>query len=379
MKNLFIFFSFLAFNAFLDAQSPVITSQPNSILLAASDGRSHTLSVTASGSSLSYQWETYLPPAGWQDIAGETESSYTATYNAVSDGGAFRVEISNSAGSVTSEPALVILVDPAKSYTTVSTAATWSEAKAYAESQGGYLLEINSYGEWLYTVRSLDNSFATMSDADYFSFLDSTLAPDGGGSAYLWLGGSDAAVEGEWRWARSGEQFWSGGVNGSAVNGAFNRWGKTTQQNEPDNYNGSQDALALALETWPFGSDGSGSELGYAYFWNDISADNQLYFIIEKDLGGPGVSAPSIDTHPTSQSVTSGSSVTLSVSASGEALSYQWYKGGSVIAGATSATYTIGSASEANAGSYTVVVSNSAGSVTSNAATLSVEASNPAP
>ena len=99
-------------------------------------------------------------------------------------------------------------------------------------------------------------------------------------------------------------------------------------------------------------------------------------------VGTPSATIPTMLEHPASQSVTSGSSVTLSVSASGESLSYQWYKGGSVIAGATgsiitgatSATYTIGSASESDAGAYSVVVSNSAGSVTSNAATLSVVA-----
>ncbi len=271
--------------------SPSIDSQPTGIGIDAAllPGSNYTLSVSASGGSLSYQWETYLPPAGWQDLQGATNSSYTSTYNAMSDGGAFRVEVSNSTGSVMSDIVEVLVQDPGKSYTPINYASTWAAAKAAAESQGGYLLEINSYGEWLYTLRSLDNSFASMSDTEYFTFLDGTLAPDGGGSAYLWLGGSDAAVEGEWRWASSGEQFWSGGKNGIAVNGAFNRWGETMQQNEPDNFNGNQDALAMALETWPFGSDGTVNELGYAYAWNDVSANNQLYFIIEKDLSGPPV------------------------------------------------------------------------------------------
>ena len=354
-----------------EVTAPSIDAQPTS--QSVTSGDNVTLSVSASGGSLSYQWQTYLPPAGWQDIAGETESSYTATYSAISDGGAFRVEISNSAGSVTSEPAQVIVADPSKSYTLVSTAVTWSEAKASAESEGGYLLEINSYGEWLSVVESLDDFFFAMSGEDeYFAFLDSTLAPDGGGSAYLWLGGSDAAVEGDWRWASSNEQFWAGGVSGSAVNGAFNRWGKTTQQNEPDNFNGSQNALALALETWPLFSDGTPDELGYAYEWNDISAENQLYFMIEKDLGGPAVEVPSIDVQPKSQSVTSGGSVTLSVSASGGSLSYQWQKDGVNINGATSSSFTIASVSETDSGGYTVTINNSSGSAESNTASLYV-------
>jgi pectate lyase len=95
---------------------------------------------------------------------------------------------------------------------------------------------------------------------------------------------------------------------------------------------------------------------------------------------GGGATPPTITTQPASQTVTAGSSVTFNVVASGTApLSYQWKKGGVDIAGATSASYTIASAQSADAGSYTVVVSNSAGSVTSNAATLTVNAAPVAP
>lgn len=95
--------------------------------------------------------------------------------------------------------------------------------------------------------------------------------------------------------------------------------------------------------------------------------------------GGTGT-APTITTQPVNQAVTTGSSVTFSVVASGTApLSYQWRFNGTNISGATSASYTIASAQSANAGSYTVVVSNSVGSATSNAATLTVNATATAP
>ncbi len=83
--------------------------------------------------------------------------------------------------------------------------------------------------------------------------------------------------------------------------------------------------------------------------------------------------APSITSQPASTAVVAGGSVTLSVSASGPSpITYQWYLNGSAIAGATQATYTITNASDANTGSYTVVITNSIGSVTSNAATVSI-------
>jgi Immunoglobulin domain len=92
--------------------------------------------------------------------------------------------------------------------------------------------------------------------------------------------------------------------------------------------------------------------------------------------GGTGPTAPSITMQPQSQAVSAGSSVTFTVAASGTApLSYQWQKDGSALSGQTNANLLLGSVSSADAGSYTVVVSNAAGSVTSQPATLSITSS----
>ena len=69
-----------------------------------------------------------------------------------------------------------------------------------------------------------------------------------------------------------------------------------------------------------------------------------------------------------------GKSTSLSVTASGSPLAYQWQKGGSAIAGATSRTYSIPSAVVGDAGKYEVIVSNICGAVSSSAATLKVNA-----
>jgi hypothetical protein len=83
------------------------------------------------------------------------------------------------------------------------------------------------------------------------------------------------------------------------------------------------------------------------------------------------IGLPVITTQPTSVNVCSNASLTLSVTAL-NASSYQWSFNGSPIAGATSSSYFIASATTANAGSYTVTVTNAAGSVTSQAATVLV-------
>ncbi|WP_175414762.1 pectinesterase family protein [Nibricoccus aquaticus] len=85
--------------------------------------------------------------------------------------------------------------------------------------------------------------------------------------------------------------------------------------------------------------------------------------------------APSITTQPANVTVTAGASASFSVVATGSpAPTYQWRKGGVSITGATSASYSIAATAAADAGQYTVVVTNDGGSVTSNAATLTVNA-----
>ncbi len=89
--------------------------------------------------------------------------------------------------------------------------------------------------------------------------------------------------------------------------------------------------------------------------------------------------APSITTQPASQTVTAGQAATFSVVATGTSpLNYQWRKNGVSITGATSASYATPATTTSDSGSqFTAVVSNSAGSVTSNAATLTVTVPGP--
>jgi hypothetical protein len=94
-----------------------------------------------------------------------------------------------------------------------------------------------------------------------------------------------------------------------------------------------------------------------------------------------GATAPTVSTQPANQTVTSGQTATFSVTATGTTpLAYQWQKGATAISGATSASYTTPATATSDSGStFSVVVSNSAGRITSNAATLTVNAAPVAP
>ncbi len=107
-----------------------------------------------------------------------------------------------------------------------------------------------------------------------------------------------------------------------------------------------------------------------------FDAGNDWWWAIDNLIVNSGLVAPSISGEPTGLEVEIGSSASFSVEASGDQLSYQWYKGTgasrSAISGATDATLKIASASEADGDLYSVDVSNPAGTVSSAAARLVV-------
>jgi len=93
-------------------------------------------------------------------------------------------------------------------------------------------------------------------------------------------------------------------------------------------------------------------------------------------VNAPPPTAPAITTQPASQTVTVGQTAAFSVVASGTApLTYQWRKNGTAITGATAASYTTPATVLGDNGAlFSVVVTNSAGNVTSGNATLTVNA-----
>ena len=111
-----------------------------------------------------------------------------------------------------------------------------------------------------------------------------------------------------------------------------------------------------------------------------LPADAGSYTCVVTGAGGSVTSSPAtvtvnalpvITQQPTNQEITEGETLTLNVVATG-ATGYQWKKGEEVIPDATAATYIKEGATAADAGSYTCVVTGAGGSVTSNAATVTV-------
>lgn len=104
-----------------------------------------------------------------------------------------------------------------------------------------------------------------------------------------------------------------------------------------------------------------------------MSVDEDEDTVLNGDDPNPGLvdGPPKITQHPASVAVQPGGSVTLTVVAEGDSLSYQWKRGTTVV-GANSPTLTLAATTTTDSGSYTVVVSNPFGSRTSDAATVNV-------
>ena len=149
-------------------------------------------------------------------------------------------------------------------YELIPTLATFEEAETDAYQRGGYLATLTAAGEAAAVVNMLDTYFQANPSAYYLSY-----AEDGGDAAYVWAGGGDFFSEGDWIWS-----------NGQPFSETYTNWGSghSTHPGEPDNFGNAQDALAIALEPWPWQSP---PYIGDTGEWNDVNQLNSLYYVVE--------------------------------------------------------------------------------------------------
>lgn len=103
------------------------------------------------------------------------------------------------------------------------------------------------------------------------------------------------------------------------------------------------------------------------------NAGNDWWWAIDNLIVQGGVAPPVIKTQPLPQTVSAGATVTLGVELTETGtFTYQWKKNGVDIPGATGANLTVPNVQKSDAGDYTVVISNSGGSITSAPATVFV-------
>jgi hypothetical protein len=346
--------------------APSFTTQPTSASV--NVGGSVTFTSAASGTPApTYQWYR-----GTTALTGQTAASLSLSNVQTTDAGSYTVVATNSAGTATSNAATLTVTAVAPSITTQPQNAT-------ATVGNSVTLSVVASGTAPLTYQWKKGT-TSITGATLASYTISSVQTTDAGSYTVTVTNSAGSVTSSAATltVSSAPSITSQPQSTSVVAGSSASFSVTATGSAPLSYQWQKGGTAIS------GATSSTYTIASAQ-----TTDAGSYTVVVTNGSGSVTStaatltvsasavAPSITTQPQSSTVTVGSAATFTVAASGTApLTYQWRKGGTAISGATSATYSIASAQAADAGSYTVVVTNGAGSVTSAAATLTV---NPAP
>jgi hypothetical protein len=145
------------------------------------------------------------------------------------------------------------------------------------------------------------------------------------------------------------------------------------------NYNAAFNDITRGDNYWPGSPTNYPAVPGYDLCtgWGTPNGASLINILTVGPVGPPSPplppTPPVIVSQPQSQTVIAGANVSFSVIATGTTpFNYQWFFNGQAISAATGYSYSIARVQSSQAGTYTVVVSNSYGSVRSDQATLTI-------
>ncbi|PTY05504.1 hypothetical protein DB347_14080 [Opitutaceae bacterium EW11] len=356
--------------------APRITRQPASVTVPVGDYFYLSTNVTGS-SPMTYEWrkDGVVVPNATSNPFGQQATASSA--------GAYRVTVTNPAGTVTSDTATVTVVDAIKITTppadqTVSAGASVTFAVA---ATGAGTLKYQWYKDYYSSIPGATSSTLT---------LDNVSAKDN--AAY------GVIVSNEYQ--TYGVQSASARLTVKAPPEIITQPPSSIDTMIGNSCGFGVSAVGLDVK---FQWKKDGINLGPTSKYSGTNSNYlSIYAIAESDAGSYAVEVsnaygkvtstavvisviqnpnyPTITSQPASVSVSIGDTATFSVTASSwYALSYQWRKNGNNITNGSGNTLTLSGVSAGDAGQYSVVVSNAYGSVISSDAKLTVGAPPSAP
>ena len=364
------------------AIAPTITTQPAAQSVTA--GQTASFTVVASGTApLTYQWKK-----SGANIPSATSGTYTtpATSSADIDAVlAYSVVVSNSAGTVTSNEARLTVTATA----VVPSISTQPAAQTVTEGQtASFSVEATGTGPLAYQWQKNGTAIDGATSSTYTTPATAIGDTDAVFTVVVSNGTGTATSSNATLTVTAGAvalAITSQPAAQTVTEGQPATFSVTATGTEPLSYQWKKNGTAI---------DGATSST-YTTPTTAIGDTDAVFTVVVSNGTGTATSssatltvtpvsapvAPTITTHPASQSVVAGQSATFSVVANGSAtLAYQWQKNDSKLDGATSSTYTLPATSLADSGAqYSVVVTNGAGTVTSDKATLTVTAALVAP
>jgi probable HAF family extracellular repeat protein len=336
--------------------APTIVVSPTNATVV--QGSNATFSVTAGGTPpLSYQWSF-----GGTNLPGATNSWYTLANTQTNNAGSYTVTITNTIGSVSTNAVLIVLAPPFISSQPTNQAVRLGSNAVFAVTAGG--TPPLSY-RWLFNgtnVAGATNVTLTITNAQavsagsYSVVVTNTVGSVTSSNAVLTLLTAPTIVVSP--------------TNATVVQGSNAAFSVTAGGTPPLSYQ------------WSFGGTNLPGATNSTYTLNNAQTNNAGSYTvtITNTLGNVNTNAvltvlapPFIINQPTNQAVRLGSNAVFSVTTGGTTpLGYRWLFNGTNVAGATNVTLTITNAQAVSAGSYSVVVTNTVGSVTSSNAVLTL-------
>ncbi|CAM2070735.1 Immunoglobulin domain-containing protein [Sulfidibacter corallicola] len=332
-----------------------VDTNPSNQNVCSGDNASFT--VTASGTSLTYQWRK-----GGVDIGGATSATYSITGVDAGDAGSYDCVVTGACGSQTSTAATLSLI--------ADTAITnQPSGTTVCPGDDPTLMVVATGSNVTYQWRKGGVNIGGATSASY-AIVD---AEAGDAGSY------DVVVAGD-----------CGSVTSNAVNlvvdeaPAINSQPQAVTVCPGDNTSFSVTATGTGLTyQWRLGGVDIGGATSATYSITGADAgDVGSYDCVITGTCGSVTSnavnlnlneATAISAHPGSGSVCEGANTTLTITATGTSLSYQWRLNGINIGGANAASYSIVGAGSGDAGTYDCVVTGACSSLISNGASIAVD------
>lgn len=362
---------------------PTITTQPNNVT--AADGATVTLKVVATGAT-KYQWQ-YNKGGSWKNCTstGYDKDTFSFTMAASFNGRKYRCVVSNASGAVVSNTVVLALPgskptitkQPKDVLATDGAAVTFNVAASSSGLQYQWEWSEDGGATW-------KNCTITGSNTDTLSF---SMVASYNGRKYRCIVSNSA-----------------GSVTSAVA--TLTLYSKPTITTQP------ADVLAVESAVVSFTVVATGDDLNYQWQWSSDGSNwknctaagyntdtfsftmlakynGRKYRCVVTNVMGSATSSeasltlyvkPSITSHPSDVSAAVNETVTFTVAASGLDLTYQWQyssDGGATwkncsATGYNTASFSFKMAAKYSGRQYRCIVTNYAGSVTSNASTLTV-------
>jgi hypothetical protein len=344
--------------AALNLGTPTITQQPSSLIVA--QGATATFNISAIGDPpLGYQWRFNGSP-----IDGATSVSYSVLGATVANAGTYDAVVSNGSGSTTSTAAqLTVLVPPTiTSQPGNQTVGAGSTVNFQVSAAGSSPL---SYQWWFNGSNTLGESSDTLTlpnvqpgQAGGYSVVVANLAGTTTSSVATLTVGLPPSITQQ-------------PSSVTVIEGHDATFSLASSGDRPLDYQWRFDDAPV----------NSGTDSSYTVA-GAMAASAGAYDVVVSNAYGSVTSLvavltvlvpPSITTQPTNQTVVAGANLSFQASVAGSSpMSYQWFFYSKPIPGATADTLSISNAQTIEAGTYALLITNTAGATTSSNAYLKV-------